>query len=485
MIGVAVMGYGTIGSGVVDALETNREVVKRKVGDDVVVKAVLDLRDFPGQPIESRIVHDFAKIVDDPEIQIVVETMGGLEPAYTYVKACILAGKQVTTSNKALVAAHGTELLALARERGQNFMFEASVGGGIPIIRPFYRSFAGERVEEITGILNGTTNYILTKMNEDGESFESALSEAQRLGYAERDPSADVEGHDTCRKIAILAALATGREVDYQKIPTTGISGIGTLDFEYAKKLKKSIKLLGECRLVGAGPADGSGGAGQSAGGGSKAASATGLGQAGSGPANGAVAGAASGQAGGGAVAAPVCVSSAVRVEGNRCDVAYAEGEETVYASVEPALVDVNSPLYAINDVYNGIMVRGNMLGVSMFYGMGAGKYPTASAVVSDVIEMANHLKTYIRIGWTGPQMDVEPLGALPYPYFVRLKGHATELFGDGDAGKDWQTVSSVKPGEFGVVTPPLAKAALDEWLGSLAAKPGGDGAVLQVIRVA
>lgn len=204
MIYAAVMGYGTIGSGVVEVLEQNKDVVKEQTAQGIEVKYVLDLREFPGTPIEHKVIHDFEKIRTDEEVRIVVETMGGLNPAYPWVKACLEAGKHVVTSNKALVAAHGTELLQIAREKNVNFLFEASVGGGIPIIRPIYRCLMGEKIEEITGILNGTTNYILTKMDREGASFDDVLKEAQALGYAERNPEADVEGHDTCRKLAIL-----------------------------------------------------------------------------------------------------------------------------------------------------------------------------------------------------------------------------------------------------------------------------------------
>ena len=233
MIQVAVMGYGTIGSGVVEILERNRKKIAEAVKEEVHVKYVLDLREFPGSPVENKIVHDFSVIEADPEISMVVETMGGLNPAYKFVKACLEAGKHVATSNKALVAAYGTELLQIAASRNVNFFFEASVGGGIPIIRPLYTSLAGEEIQEITGILNGTTNYILTKMDKEKATFESALREAQELGYAERNPEADVEGHDTCRKIAILTAMATGHEVDYQEIYTEGITGITDVDFRY------------------------------------------------------------------------------------------------------------------------------------------------------------------------------------------------------------------------------------------------------------
>ncbi|MBS5065304.1 MAG: homoserine dehydrogenase, partial [Hungatella hathewayi] len=249
MMNVAIMGFGTIGSGVYEALEANRQLIAEKVGQEIAVKYVLDLRDFPGTPVEDKIVHDFSRIVEDDDISIVVETMGGLNPAYPFVKACLEAGKHVATSNKALVAAYGTELLAIAREKQVNFMFEASVGGGIPIIRPLYRCLMGEQILEITGILNGTTNFILTKMDKEGASFNGALKEAQDLGYAERNPEADVEGHDTCRKIAILTAMATGREVNYEDIYTEGITKITDTDFKYAEKMGTSVKLFGSSRM--------------------------------------------------------------------------------------------------------------------------------------------------------------------------------------------------------------------------------------------
>ena len=220
MIQVAVMGYGTIGSGVVEVLETNREIIKRKTGQDISVKYILDLREFPGDPHEDLIVHDFSTIEKDPDVGIVVEAMGGVNPAYAFAKACLLAGKQVVTSNKALVAAHGTELLQIARDKNINFFFEASVGGGIPIIRPMVQCLAGEQILEISGILNGTTNFILSKMDREGQTFEEALKKAQELGYAERNPEADVEGYDTCRKITILTSLALEKEVNYEEVYT-------------------------------------------------------------------------------------------------------------------------------------------------------------------------------------------------------------------------------------------------------------------------
>ena len=316
MIKVAIMGYGTIGSGVYEVLTGNRDKIAANVGQEVQVKYILDLRDFPGSPVEDKIVHDFQVIADDLEVQIVVETMGGLNPAYPFVKTCLEAGKNVVTSNKALVATHGTELLAIAREKQVNFQFEASVGGGIPIIRPLYECLMGEQIQEITGILNGTTNFILTKMDKEGASFDTVLKEAQELGYAERNPEADVEGYDTCRKIAILTAMATGKEVDFEDIQTEGITKITDVDFKYADKMGTSIKLFGTSRMNG----------------------------------------------------------------------------DQVFAWVAPLMIGKSHPLYVVNDVFNGIIVKGNMLGTSMFYGSGAGKLPTASAVVADIIEEAKNL---------------------------------------------------------------------------------------------
>lgn len=347
MIKTAIMGYGTIGSGVAEVLEQNKDVIAKQVGQEVELKYVLDLREFPDSPVADRIVHDFKVIEQDEEVRIVVEAMGGLNPAYPFVKACLLAGKHVATSNKALVAAYGTELLAIAREKGVNFLFEASVGGGIPIIRPMYRCLMGERIEEITGILNGTTNFILTKMDKEGESFENALKEAQNLGYAERNPEADVEGHDTCRKIAILTAMATGREVDYEDIYTEGITRITDIDFKYAEKMGTSIKLFGTSRIK----------------------------------------------------------------------------DGKVNAFVAPVMIQKNNPLYSVNDVFNGVMVKGNMLGVSMFYGSGAGKLPTASAVVADIIEAAQNLDHNLAIGWSGEKQAIESMDQARFRYFVRVAG--------------------------------------------------------------
>ena len=352
MIYAAVMGLGTIGSGVVEILEKNKDVVTDQLGQELEVKYILDLRDFPGTSFEHKVIHDFSIIEKDQDVKVVVETMGGLLPAFPWVKACLQAGKHVVTSNKALVAAHGTELLKIARENQVNFLFEASVGGGIPIIRPLYRCLMGERIEEITGILNGTTNYILTKMDEEGQTFEAVLKEAQELGYAERNPEADIEGHDTCRKLAILTAMATGKEVDYQEIHTEGITDIEAKDFLYARQMAASVKLLGSSQIEG----------------------------------------------------------------------------DSVHAWVLPVMIGRNNPLYSVCDVFNGILVRGNMLGETMFYGKGAGKLPTASAVVADMIQAILHMDTNVEMGWGEEKQEIASTASAKFQYFVRLKGEKEEL---------------------------------------------------------
>ena len=387
-IAAAVMGYGTIGSGVVEVLEENRDIIAKKTGKEIEVKYILDLREFPGTPVENKIVHDIAAITGDPEVKIVVEAMGGVHPAYEFTRACLMAGKHVATSNKALVASCGTELLQIARKKQVNFLFEASTGGGIPVIRTMYRSLAGEKIEEITGILNGTTNYILTKMDRCGQTFESALKEAQDLGYAERNPEADVEGHDTCRKIAILTAMATGKEVNYEDIPTEGITKITDVDFKYAEKLGRSVKLFGSSRIEG----------------------------------------------------------------------------DKVTAFVAPVMVGPEHPLYAVNDVYNGIVIKGNMLGTSMYFGSGAGKLPTASAVVADMMEAAVYSEENIPLGWTEERLEIEPLENASFRYFLRISGNTQsgkervrEVFPDGEI------VELSGYSEFGVLTSKMKEAEFNE----------------------
>ena len=352
MVNIAVMGYGTVGSGVVEVINTNGERINQRIGDELNVKYVLDLREFKGDPIEDILIHDFDIIVNDPDVQIVVEVMGGIEPAYTFVKKSLLAGKSVATSNKALVAKHGAELLSIAREKNINFLFEASVGGGIPIIRPLNSSMTADEIEEITGILNGTTNYMLTKMFYEGANYDEVLKEAQDKGYAERNPEADVEGYDACRKIAILSSLVAGQQVDFEDIYTEGITKITKEDMMYAKEMGYTIKLLASSKRCG----------------------------------------------------------------------------DDICALVAPHLIKNDHPLFGVNDVFNAIFVHGNVLGDAMFYGSGAGKLPTASAVVADVVDEAKNLNRNIMTMWKSDKLNLKPVDETRKRFFVRIKGKPENL---------------------------------------------------------
>ncbi|MBQ2099460.1 MAG: homoserine dehydrogenase [Lachnospiraceae bacterium] len=352
MIKVAVFGYGTVGSGVVEVIEKNKAQVAKKAGEELEVKYILDLREFPGDPYESKVVHDASVIMNDPEVKIVCETMGGTTFAYNYTKAALENGKSVCTSNKEMVAKYGPELIKLAHDHGCNYLFEASVGGGIPIIRPLNDCLTAEKVEAITGILNGTTNYILTKMEREGKSFDEALARAQEKGYAERNPEADVEGFDACRKIAILSSLMMGKNVNYEKIPTEGISKITPADFEYANAAGRTIKLLARAKML---------------------------------------------------------------------------DDNTVEAMVSPVMLDKESPLAMVSFVFNAILVKGNMLGEAMFYGKGAGKLATASAVVGDVIDCARHMGKEIPCFWDAEDAVVADAGKHVYAYYLRAKKNAKE----------------------------------------------------------
>lgn len=389
MIKIAVLGYGTVGSGVVEVIQTNRESINKRIGEELEIKYVLDLRDFPGSPVENLIVHDFEQIVNDEEVKIIVEVMGGVEPAYTFVKKSLLAGKSVATSNKALVAKHGAELLAIAKENNLNFLFEASVGGGIPIIRPLNTSLSADEIEEITGILNGTTNYMLTKMYHEDADYNMVLKEAQAMGYAERDPSADVEGYDACRKIAILASLISGKQVDFEDIYTEGITGITLQDMRYAKALGMKIKLLATCR----------------------------------------------------------------------------NEEGKISAIVAPCMLNARHPLYNVEDVFNSIFIRGNMLGDAMFYGSGAGKLPTASAVVADVVEAAKNPGRSIMQTWSAEKLHLEEKKEIKQRYFVRIKGKKEVL--EEELQKSFGEISIVKlegtEEEFGFLTSVLTEGQYEE----------------------
>ena len=385
MIKVAVLGYGNIGSGVVQVLLNNKETIAKKAGDEIVPACVLDLRDFPGDVMEDKVVKDINLITQNPEISIVVETMGGTKPAYAFVKACLEAGKHVATSNKELVAAHGPELLEIAKAHHVSFLFEASVGGGIPIIRPLVSSITSDAVTEITGILNGTTNYMLTKMSEDGLDYDAVLEDAQERGYAERNPAADVEGHDARRKIAILSSLAFGKYVDYEDVYTEGITKITSADFAYAKVLGSRIKLFGTSKK---------------------------------------------------------------------------KDDGSISTMVCPVMITNEHPLFAVNDVMNAILVRGESMGDLMFYGAGAGKLPTASAVVADVVNAARNPKITEIAPYEPGKMTVSDHLKSTHSYFVRVKGSDANAVAESFKAK--QIVDAGIADEFGLITAEWAENEFD-----------------------
>ena len=382
MVKIAVLGYGTVGSGVVEVLRTNQKVIDERLGEELRIKYVLDLRDFPDDPVQEFITHDFEEIVSDEEVKIVVEVMGGIEPAYTFVKRSLEAGKSVATSNKALVAKHGADLLKIAKDKNVNFLFEASVGGGIPILRPLHS-------EEITGILNGTTNYMMTKMFYEGADYDEVLKEAQGNGFAERNPEADVEGYDACRKIAILSSIISGKQVDFEDIYCEGITKITVEDMKYAKAMGMTIKLLATCKRDG----------------------------------------------------------------------------EKLNAMVAPCLLRAEHPLFAINGVFNSIFVHGNMLGDAMFYGSGAGKLPTASAVVGDIVEEARNLARNLGVMWSSEKLALEDRRDVERRFFVRMKG-SREVLQDRVAsvfGMVQFVQAEGVSGEFGFVTEKMPEGSYEE----------------------
>lgn len=361
MANIAVLGYGTVGSGVVEVINTNQMIIDKKANEHIDIKYVLDLRDFPNDSIQQKITHNFDDILNDSSIEVVVEVMGGLEPAYTFVKKALLSKKSVVTSNKELVAKYGYELIKVAQDNSVNFLYEASVGGGIPIIRPLNQALTADEIIEIEGILNGTTNFILTKMFEDGSEFEDVLKQAQENGYAERNPSADVEGYDAVRKIAILSSLAFGLHVDYEDIDTKGITNITKEDMTYVKYMDKQIKLIASSKKIG----------------------------------------------------------------------------DNIFARVSPKIIGNQNPLSTVNDVFNAVVVKGNMVGTLMFYGKGAGKLPTASAVVADVVDAVKHKNTNIIQFWAPDKVHVMKSIDEPVSLFVRVSynnldsaiAHVKEIF--------------------------------------------------------
>ena len=400
MANIAVLGHGVVGSGVLEVLTSHAASIAKRAKEEIHVKYILDLKEFPGLPYSDRFTKDFNVILNDPEVQIVVEVMGGLHPAYDFVKACLENGKSVVTSNKELVAQKGAELLAIAQANNLNFLFEASVGGGIPIIRPLNSCLTADEIEEITGIVNGTTNYMLTKMTEEGSEFDDVLKDAQAKGYAEKDPTADIEGYDACRKIAILTSLVCGQQVDFEDIHTEGITKITATDIRYAKTMGRAIKLLASSHKVGDG----------------------------------------------------------------------------YVAMVAPFLLPATHPLYNVNDVFNAIFVHGNVLGDAMFYGSGAGKLPTASAVVADIVDMAKHLDTNIAVEWSSKKLELVDYRNVENCYFVRTSAdekRIEEVFGE----VSYVTAEGVS-GETGFVTARMSEADYEKKAAEL-------GSVLQMIRVA
>ena len=396
---IAVMGFGVVGSGTVELLDKNKDIIKKHCGKDVELKYILDLRDFPDSPYRDKLTKNFEDILCDPQISVVAELMGGKTFAYDYTKRLLSAGKSVVTSNKELVAAYGAELLKVAKSHGCNYLFEASVGGGIPIIRPLHQCLAANKFERISGILNGTTNYILTKMIYDQVSFDDALKQAQELGYAEKDPTADVDGHDATRKLCILGSLAFGKHIYPEYVHCSGIRNITLDDVEYAEDAGYAIKLVGLIENTDSG----------------------------------------------------------------------------LVATVCPRLVSVNNPLSSVNDVFNAIMVTGDAVGDVLFYGRGAGKFPTASAVVADIIDAIKHEgRDMITLNWEDScdRSFIRPYKSAKVSMYVRisaenvdsLKATITCMFGY----VDFIPRKHRSKNELAFITPVMQESEIDRRLGIL-----------------
>jgi len=382
VIKIGMLGLGTVGTGVYKVLKSQQEEMLPKLGARVELKKIL-VRNVEKAAAKvddpSIITTSFEEIANDPEIEIVVEVMGGKQPAMNYILACLDAGKNVVTANKDLVASEGKKILATAKRNGKDFLYEASVAGGIPIIRPLNSSMTADEIEEITGILNGTTNYMLSKMFYEGADYEEVLKEAQEKGYAERNPEADVEGYDACRKIAILSSLISGQQVDFEDIYTEGITQITKEDMMYAKAMGMTIKLLACSR----------------------------------------------------------------------------RDEDHIHAIVAPYLLSSSHPLYSVNDVFNAIFVHGNVLGDAMFYGSGAGKLPTASAVVSDIVDEVKHLNRNIMTMWDQDKVELLPISDTSKRFFVRIKGEPQAMKAHLESKFGPIEIVQVEPleGEFGFLT--------------------------------
>lgn len=404
MISIAILGHGVVGSGVAEVICNNAAGIAAKAGDAIEVKRILDLRTFPDLPYADKFTTNFDDILNDADIRIVVETMGGLHPAYDFVKASLLAGKSVVTSNKELVAAKGDELLAIAKENNLNFLFEASVGGGIPIIRPLDQCLAANNIMEVAGILNGTTNFMLTKMIDDGMSFDGALALAQELGYAERNPAADVEGHDACRKICILASLAYGKHVYPDEVHAEGITALTEADVKYAAACGGVIKLIGR----------------------------------------------------------------AVRTADDR-----------ICCQVAPMILPKEHLLAGVNDVFNAVMVKGDNVGDVVFVGRGAGKLPTASAVVADVIDAAKHLNARKYIFWEGNQPGhVSDYRQVPARLLLRYRGSDAAQVAQVFGAVETVTIADAPADELAFITPCLPLCQLEDKMAAI------DGTLISKLRL-
>ncbi|MCD8037898.1 MAG: homoserine dehydrogenase [Lachnospiraceae bacterium] len=399
MVKIAILGYGTVGSGVFEVIRQNKDVITGKINEAIEVKYVLDLKTFEDDPVTEVLTNSFDDIVNDPEVEIVCETMGGVKPAYEFTRRALEKGKSVCTSNKELVEMHGPELLKLAKANNCSYLFEASVGGGIPIIRPLRTSLAQEEILSITGILNGTTNYILTKMETEGLAFADVLKRAQEKGYAEKNPDADVLGFDACRKIAILTSLAYGKNVSYADILTEGITAITDTDFAYMKKLGATIKLFAKSLKKG----------------------------------------------------------------------------DKYYAIVAPFVVTDENPLFGVNGVYNAILLNCNMGGETMYYGKGAGKLATASAVVADVLDCARHIGKNLDTRWDEEKLEISPVDSFVRRFFVRVSGN--DRAAAADAFGEITFIDGVAEGECGFITGEMSEADYRE----KAAKAGN---VIAMIRM-
>lgn len=397
MAKIAVLGYGVVGSGTVEVFYKNRENLEKKAGEPLDIKYILDLRDFPDSPYVDKFVKDFNVILNDPEVTVVTEVIGGINPSYDFVKSSLMAGKSVVTSNKELVAKKGAELLTIAREKNVNFFFEASVGGGIPIIKPIHACLEANEIKEIAGILNGTTNFILTKMFRDGMAFDEALKIAQELGYAERNPAADVEGVDACRKICILASLSFGRHVYPENVHTEGITKVTPEDVDYMDSYNAKIKLIGCARR---------------------------------------------------------------------------EDNNEISIGVFPAVIKDESQLSGVSDVFNAILVRGDATGDVVFYGKGAGKLPTASAVVSDIVSAVKHTTTSRSLDWADSEQSfIRPFEQFTCGNYIRLlaknpeetKAAVKKVFGDVEYLTSKKKADNELAFVTGVMTEKAALEALEQ----------------------